>query len=281
MKVENIMSSPVYTISPEDPLSHARNLMLKHKISTLVVVNDDDEMVGIISKSDMGTRLSQAGPIWRRRPIDRIPVNMVMQENPITISPDVDIKHAVEVMLDNSINNLPVVNNKVVGIVTRTDIVRHVSNLDVNVKVSTVMTEEAHTVHRHHTINHIVDVMQKNNISRVIVMNNTGDAAGIISTSNLAFNSMTDNEGKLSTKNIKMGRRPVAGGDKIYRYVKEVPLVAEDIMTEPLNTINLEAKVVDAASIMLKNDVTGLPVEDNKEVIGILSRSDIIKVLLN
>ncbi|RQD84499.1 CBS domain-containing protein, partial [Methanosalsum natronophilum] len=40
MKVENIMSSPVYTISPEDPLSHARNLMLKHKISTLVVVND-------------------------------------------------------------------------------------------------------------------------------------------------------------------------------------------------------------------------------------------------
>ncbi|AEH59900.1 CBS domain containing membrane protein [Methanosalsum zhilinae DSM 4017] len=280
MKVEDIMSSPVYVISPDEPLSHARNLMLKHKISTLVVI-DEDEMVGIVSKSDMSRRLAQAGPLWRRRPIDRIPVNLVMRESPVTIYPEASITQAVELMIENDINNLPVVNNKVVGIITRTDIVGHISKLDLNINVSTIITGEAHMVHRHHTVNHVVDVMNKNNISRVIVMNNTGDAVGMISTTNLALNPMTDNEGKLSTKNIKMGRRPVAGGDKVYRYVKEVPLLAEDIMTEPLTTVNLNDKVVDAAQIMLEHDITGLPVEDDGEIVGILSRSDVIKVILD
>ena len=40
MNVADIMSSPVYVINIDEPVSHARNLMLRHRISTLLVLNE-------------------------------------------------------------------------------------------------------------------------------------------------------------------------------------------------------------------------------------------------
>ena len=78
MNVADIMSSPVYVINTDEPVSHARKLMLKHRISTLLVLNED-KMAGIITKSDIINRLAQAEPIWRRRPIDQIPIKLLME----------------------------------------------------------------------------------------------------------------------------------------------------------------------------------------------------------
>jgi CBS domain-containing protein len=208
MNVEDIMSSPVYVIAPDEPLSRARKLMLKHKIGSIVVVNDDG-MIGIVTKSDLGKRMAQAEPMWRRRPIDKVPINLVMTESPITIYPEASIRQAVDLMLENSINNLPVTKNSVVGIVTKKDIVRYVSE------------------------------------------------------QSFALSAMTDNEGKLSTKSIKMARKPKQGGEKIYRYIKEVPLVAEDIMSGPIVTIASDDTVANAANIMIKENITALPVEQD------------------
>ena len=54
MNVADIMSSPVYVINIDEPVSHARNLMLRHRISTLLVLNEG-KMVGIVTKSDITT----------------------------------------------------------------------------------------------------------------------------------------------------------------------------------------------------------------------------------
>ena len=169
MNVEDIMSSPVYVITPDEPISHARKLMLKHKIGSIVVVNDD-EMVGIVTKSDLVKRLAQAEPIWRRRPIDKVPINLVMTESPITIYPGASIKQAVELMLDNNINNIPVTKNSVVGMITKKDIVRYVSEQSIDASVSDMMGECFISVHRHHTINHVIDEMSKNEVNKVIVI---------------------------------------------------------------------------------------------------------------
>ena len=276
MKVADIMSSPVYVISPEEPISHARKLMLKHKISTIVVVNDDS-MVGIVNKADIGKKLAQAEPVWRRRPIDKIPVNMVMNESPVTIYPEATISQAVSLMLDNEITYLPVVNNSIVGMITMTDIVRNISEDGFETKVSETMTEDAVFVHRHHTINHVIDEMDVNKINRVLVINDMGETVGMISASNLAMSMMQDNEGKLPIKSIKMARRPTPAGEKVYRYVKEVPLVAEDIMSSPIITIKSDDTVVNAAKIMIKEDLTGLAVEEEDEIVGIISRIDVMR----
>ena len=278
MNVEDIMSSPVYVIAPDEPLSRARKLMLKHKIGSIVVVNDDG-MIGIVTKSDLGKRMAQAEPMWRRRPIDKVPINLVMTESPITIYPEASIRQAVDLMLENSINNLPVTKNSVVGIVTKKDIVRYVSEQSFDTKVSDLMSEDIISVHRHHTINHVIDEMEKNKINKVIVIDDAEEGVGIISTTNLALSAMTDNEGKLSTKSIKMARKPKQGGEKIYRYIKEVPLVAEDIMSGPIGTIASDDTVANAANIMIKENITALPVEQDDEIVGMISRSDVIRAV--
>ena len=278
MKIEDIMSSPVYVITPDEPISHARKLMLKHKISSIVVVNND-KMVGIVTKSDLVKRLAQAEPIWRRRPIDKVPINLVMTESPITIYPSASIKQAVELMLDNNINNIPVTKGSVVGIVTKKDIIKYVSEQSFDTNVSDTMSECFISVHRHHTINHVIDEMEKNEVKKVIVIDDAEDAVGIISTTNLALSTMTDNEDKLSTKSIKMARRPTPGGEKTYRYIKEVPLVAEDIMSRPVVTVKSDDSVVNAAKIMIKENITALPVEHDGEIAGMISISDILRVI--
>ena len=281
MNVADIMSSPVYVLNADEPVSHARKLMLRHRISTLLVLNEG-KMVGIVTKSDISNRLAQAEPLWRRRPIDQIPIKLLMTESVITIYPEASISQAAALMLENRVHNIPVVKNDIVGIVTRTDLVRYVAenSEEIKTKIPKLMTEDIISVHRHHTINHVIDEMNRNEIERVVVKDDAGKSVGIISRKSLALNLLTDNEGELSTKNIKMARKSSPGGQKIYRYVKEVPLTAEDIMVSPIISIDVNENVSAAAKKMIEEGVTALPVSDGEDIVGILSRTDIMKAIL-
>ncbi|WP_292374765.1 CBS domain-containing protein [Methanosarcina sp. UBA411] len=281
MNVADIMSSPVYVLNADEPVSHARKLMLRYRISTLLVLNEG-KMVGIVTKSDITNRLAQAEPLWRRRPIDQIPIKLLMTDSVITIYPEASISQAAALMLENGVHNVPVVKNDIVGIVTRTDLVRYVAenSEEMKTKIPKLMTEDIVSVHRHHTINHVIDEMNRNEIERVIVKDDAGKPVGIISSRSLALNLLTDFQGELSTKNIKMTRRSSPGGQKTYRYVKEVPLTAEDIMVSPINSIDVNENISAAAKKMIEEGVTALPVSDGEDIVGILSRTDITKALL-
>ncbi|AKB13570.1 MAG: CBS domain-containing protein [Methanosarcina thermophila] len=281
MNVADIMSSPVYVINADEPVSHARKLMLRHKISTLLVLNEG-KMVGIVTKSDIANRLAQAEPLWRRRPIDQVPIKLLMTESVITIYPEASISQAAALMLENRVHNIPVVKNDIVGIVTRTDLVRYVAENEeeIKTKIPKLMTEDIVSVHRHHTINHVIDEMNRNEIERVIVKDDAGKPVGIISRKDLALNLLTDFQGELSTKNIKMTRKSSPGGQKTYRYVKEVPLTAEDIMVSPIVSIDVNETVSNAAKKMIEEGLTALPVSDGEDIVGILSRTDIMKAVL-
>jgi len=198
MNVADIMSSPVYVVNVDEPVSHARKLMLKYRISTLLVLNEG-KMVGIVTQSDLSNRLAQAEPLWRRRPIDQIPIKLLMTESVITIYPEASISQAAALMLENVVHDIPVVKNDIVGIITRTDIVRYVAkhSEEMDTKIPKLMTEDVVSVHRHHTINHVIDEMNKNEIERVIVKDDAGKPVGMISRRSLALNLLTDYEGKL------------------------------------------------------------------------------------
>jgi len=281
MKVADIMSSPVYVMNADEPVSHARNLMLRHKISTLLVLNEG-KMVGIVTKSDISNRLAQTEPLWRRRPIDQIPIKLLMTDSVISIYPEASISQAAALMFENGVHNIPVIKNGIVGIITRTDIVRYIAENteEMKTKVPRLMTEDIVSVHRHHTINHVVDEMNKNEIERVVVKDDTGKSVGIISRKSLALTLLTDIQGDLSTKNIKMTRRSSPAGQKTYRYVKEVPVTAEDIMVSPIVSIDINETISEAAKKMMEEGVTALPVSDGEDIVGILSRTDIMKAIL-
>lgn len=280
MSVSDIMSSPVFIVEPDEPVSRARNLMLKHRIST-VVVADGDKMLGILSQTDLSRKLAQAEPVWRRRPIDKIPVSMVMTEDPITIYPEASISQAGNLMLENNINYLAVMKKGLVGIVTGTDIVRYISKLDeekLDKKVYEIMSDEPVRIHMHHTINHAIEEMEKNNVDEVLVIDDAEKVVGLISFNNVALNIVASSDREVPTKNIKMTRRATSGGQKVYRYIKEVPLVAEDIMSYINTIVKWGDSAIEAAKLIVEDDTRVLPVEKDNEIVGVIRRKDLIRI---
>jgi len=280
MKIKDIMSAPVFVVSPDENVARARNLMLRHKIGRLVIV-EDNKPIGMVTKKDIVKRLNQAEPQWRRRPIDDIPVRKVMTESLITIFPDATPRQLVVLMTENNIGGLPVVNNndEVIGIVTKWDLIKYFSKLDTDMKVKDMNIDPALTVHRHHTISHIIHELQANSADRAIVLEDNDMPVGIITNSNLTFTEMRDKTGGLPQKEIKMTRKDSPAGRKQNRYISEVPLVAEDIMSSPIINVNYEDLATYAAGLMVKERINGLSVLGNG-VKGILTGENIIKTIL-
>lgn len=280
MKIKDIMSSPVYVAAPDENVARARNLMLRHKIGRLVII-ENNKPIGIVTKKDISRRLNQAEPQWRRRPIDHIPVRKVMTESLITIFPDATPRQLAELMSENNIGGLPVVNNKdeVIGIVTKWDLIRYFSELDLPLKVKDLKIEPALTVHRHHTISHILHELDSNSTDRAVVLEDNDMPVGIITSSNLTFTEMKNKTGGLPQKEIKMTRKESAAGRKQNRYVNEVPLVAEDIMSSPLVTVKSDDLATYAAGIMVRERINGLPVLGNG-IMGIMTGDNIVKSIM-
>lgn len=294
MKVKDIMSTSVYVIGADEPISYARNLMMKHSISRLVVVKKPQPQVsmsrpaemipiGVVTKTDLTYRLDQAEPKWRRRPIDNIPVNVVMTPDPITIYPDATLNQAAEILIDNDISGVPVIKSEsdesMAGILTKLDLIRYFSNSEDPVNVKDIMEDFFITVHRHHTISHVIHEMKSNEVERVIVTDDLKNPVGIITQTNLALGRMLDPEGGLPSKDVKMARKNRDGGEKIFRYVKEVSMVAEDIMSCPIVTLSEKSTAVEAARIMVDKRINGIPIV-NDAIIGIVNARNIIQAII-
>ena len=141
MKVKDFMTHEVVTVTPETSILDAARLMLDHKISGLPVVNDDSRVVGIISEHDLlrgGKSGIQTGRShWLRLMIERVnltdeaarfqerKVCEAMTPDPVTITETAPLEEAGRLIAENDIKRLPVVlDNKLVGIIARADIVR-------------------------------------------------------------------------------------------------------------------------------------------------------------
>lgn len=115
MHIWNVMTSEVITVSPDDKLSIAQQLMDERHFRRLPVVQNG-ALVGIITDRDMRKHAGY---------LDVTRVNAAMTPNPLTISPRVTAEDAARLMLDHKIGGLPVIENgKLVGIVTTTDVMK-------------------------------------------------------------------------------------------------------------------------------------------------------------
>ncbi len=275
-KVKDYMSSPINVIERNEPIQMARNLMFKYSIGRLPVM-DNGKLVGIVTKYDITNRLNQAAPEWRRRPIDKVPIQVVMTEKPITIFPDATMPQAAELLIENDISGLPVERDgEIVGMITTRDMVKYFSEQDIKATVGDLMSKNILNVHRHHTIGHVLEEMNVQGVSRALVYEDNTTPVGIVTRSGLTFSEMMGPKDEMETKNIKMTRKESAAGRKQYRYVKQMPFVAEDIMTSPIFSLSPEIKAVEASKTLEEKHIIGMPVMENNEVVGYFSADEII-----
>jgi tRNA nucleotidyltransferase (CCA-adding enzyme) len=118
MKVKECMNNEVVTIMPEATAAEAVQLMIKHKISSLPVVDEERNLVGFVSRHDLAATADKS--------LNEFPLDKVMSDRVYSIQSEARLKTALEQMLNNKLNRLPVVSDdKVVGILTRDDIIHH------------------------------------------------------------------------------------------------------------------------------------------------------------
>jgi tRNA nucleotidyltransferase (CCA-adding enzyme) len=119
----DLMSSPVRTIRPETTISQAQSILFRYGHSGLSVVDTEGKLVGIISRRDIDIALHHG--------FSHAPVKGYMTTKVKTITPETILPQIETLMVTYDIGRLPVLENgELVGIVTRTDVLRELHQAD-------------------------------------------------------------------------------------------------------------------------------------------------------
>jgi len=144
LKVKDIMTKELITVSPETEIVHATKLLLENRINGVPVTDETGKLVGILCQSDLIAQQKKLpvpsffsfldGLITLTsmkhfekevQKIAAITVAQAMTPNPVTVRPDTDIEAVAALMVDNSFHTIPVVDDgELVGIVGKEDILR-------------------------------------------------------------------------------------------------------------------------------------------------------------
>jgi CBS domain-containing protein len=141
MKASDIMEKSVIAVGSDAGVSEAVRIMLQHKISGLPVIDAKGELVGIVTEGDFLRRTETGTEVQRTRWLQLLAgtgrlaeeyvrshgrkVAEVMTTDVAAVSEDTELSAIVSIMEKRRIKRVPVVRDrKVVGIVTRADLLR-------------------------------------------------------------------------------------------------------------------------------------------------------------
>jgi CBS domain-containing protein len=127
-QLSTIMQRKIYTVSPDDRVIHARRIMITQNIARLPVLQDK-QLVGIISDIEIALAFASLKKSYslgkQKHHLDELLVGDAMRSPVVWSSPSLHIYDAAQLMLSKNIGALPLLeNDKLVGMVTRTDLLR-------------------------------------------------------------------------------------------------------------------------------------------------------------
>lgn len=121
--VGRLMSSPVWTVTRDTLVQEAAELMLDRGIGSLVVVDDDGALEGILTSTDF------IDIVAKSRPKAETTVETYMSESVVTTTANAPVRDVADAMVKHGFHHLPVVDETegVVGMITTTDLTAYVS----------------------------------------------------------------------------------------------------------------------------------------------------------
>jgi CBS domain-containing protein len=125
MQVSDLMATDVVTVDRDATLRAAVRELLENEVGSVIVVNEKANPIGIITESDA----LRAGYVTEK-PFDEIAVTDLAHRPVITTKPSATIQWVAKQMADNDVKKVPVMDDlDLVGIITLTDIVWHLSDI--------------------------------------------------------------------------------------------------------------------------------------------------------
>lgn len=141
MTVRDVMTTPVFSVTPDAPLKDVAHLLIEHRISGVPVVDAGGAVLGVVSEADFllkeggrdaGRRRwfgrfvgESRATTARQAKVGAITAGEAMTSPAATIEADSSTTAAAALMVDRAVNRLPVIEDgRLIGIVSRADLVR-------------------------------------------------------------------------------------------------------------------------------------------------------------
>lgn len=128
MPVQNWMTTDVVSVGPDTSLLKVGKLMKDHHIRRIPVVDENGQVVGIISDRDVRdaspSKATTLDMYEMHYLLAELKAKNIMTAKPITVKPTDTVEQAALIMLDNKVSGLPVVDDsgKIVGIISDHDV---------------------------------------------------------------------------------------------------------------------------------------------------------------
>lgn len=260
-------STPVISVEPEasvyETLRQMQTNFVKH-----IVISSKNKPLGIVTERDINRFLENdktAGAL------DEILIKSVMKKNLISIVDGLEdhFMQCASRMETFKIGSVILVNEKgnMIGIVTKTDVTRVFGVIYAGkFLVKDFMTEKVVTCRKSDSLKFALSLMNKNDISRLVVTDKSGKPLGLITTNTLLTNS------------DYFSGKPTMTHDYLLPIGKADDITVGELLKQELLIIKQENDLASAASLMVKNKISGIPVVDNNgDLVGVVSKLDIVE----
>ena len=257
MKVSELMTKEVISVDKDVNLKHVLSLMKKYQITKIPVL-ENKKLIGMVTDNIIAYKL---GSIRKKGvPASRLHASSVTDKEIECVSPDTDIKMILEKVGKPGPTMLCVVENEnLVGVLTKADLLHLVTS---NKQVREIMNRKIITISSDDRVIHARRIMIDQNLARLPVINQ-GKLVGIISDNEIAF-ALAEVKGS-----FPLGRQKHQLDELLVGDVMKTPV----IWTEP----NMTAK--ETAILMSKSNAGALPLLENGKLVGIISRTDLLKTI--
>ena len=259
----------VTTVTPDTSINEVLQKMQFNFIK-YIVVEVKNKPVGIVTERDINKFLENDKTV---RALEKISIEQVMEKNLVTIT-DGESDHlnqAAERMNIFKIGSVVLVdsNGNLTGIITKTDIAKvYGAVYGAKFKVKDHMSHKVLTCRKSDSLRFALNMINHNDISRLVVTDNNGKPLGVITTNTFLIHSSYFTKDKTRTREYLLP-------------VDSEKMCVGDLVSKELLAVNLEDDLSIAAQKMIKNYINGIPVvDDNDELVGVVSSLDVVKAFV-
>jgi len=135
--LKEIMTANPLTVKTDTKVSEVIKLMSDYEFDHLPVLDDENILQGIISKSDLyrnALRLSKStsGKSYTERLLSATKAKEIMTANPVVIQSTQSLDFAIELLLQDQFHALPILqDDQLIGIITSKDILESLTNIEI------------------------------------------------------------------------------------------------------------------------------------------------------
>ena len=267
------------TVSPNTTLLDARDILLRHNLKRLVVIDAKNKPVGIITEKDIAKTIYALGD----RPIKSVKVSGFMSKKLIAVKKTDSIYDCAKLMKKNRISSIIVLgkNGVLEGLVTKTDLASiFLTHAVAPLKVSKIMTRKVITVMPGDSLLYAESLLIHNKIARIIVQRDRIPVGVITFRDFVPAKLPYWIAQSADPKEVQEYRMKSNFDDfRVNQMSHLLHFKAVDIMTSNPITIDADEDVGVAVLLMIRNNISGIPVVKKSKLVGIITKTDIVKAI--